>query len=89
MESVLSFLRSCWRTVVPQIVTEDVAMVYRGEGPRLSVYSYDIECCMEDVEPHEQFDAVASVRSVSFFGYFGITYRVWNLRPWPGARPLV
>ena len=84
----MSRLRAAWRylciaadLLVPRFLTEDVALRFVG-GDRTDLGSYEIVCCMNDVQPNEAFDAVATVDSFGWLG-FGVTYRVGECRPWP------
>ena len=71
--------------LVPRVLTEDVALRFVG-GDRTDLGSYDIVCCMNDVQPGDAFDAVATVDSFGWLN-IGITARVRNVRPWPPATP--
>ena len=81
----LRFLRRAADLLVPRFLTEDVALRFVG-GDRAGLGSYEIVCCMNDVQPNEAFDAVATVDSFGWLG-FGVTYRVGECRPWPPATP--
>lgn len=69
--------------IVPRFITEDVALRYVGD-PVTSNWSewrdYEIACSLADVQPGEEFDGIGSVDAFQFLG-FGLTYRVWNFRP--------
>lgn len=81
----LRFLRRAADILVPRFLTEDVALRFVG-GDRTDLGSYDIVCCMNDVQPGEAFDAVATVDSFGWLN-IGITARVRNVRPWSPATP--
>lgn len=88
----MSRLRAAWRCLciaagllVPRFLTEDVALRFVG-GDRTGIGSYEIVCCMNDVQPGEAFDAVATVDSFGWLN-IGIPVRVRNVRPWPPATP--
>ena len=81
----LRFLRLAADILVPRFLTEDVALRFVG-GDRADLGSYEIVCCMNDVQPGEAFDAVATVDSFGWLN-IGITVRVRNVRPWPPATP--
>lgn len=81
----LRFLRLAVDIFVPRFLTEDVALRFVGDD-RTDLGSYDIVCCMNDVQPGEAFDAVATVDSFGWLN-IGITARVRNVRPWPPATP--
>lgn len=88
----MSRLRAAWRflciaadLLVPRFLTEDVALRFVG-GDRTGLGSYEIVCCMHDVQPNEAFDAVATVDSFGWLN-IGIPVRVRNVRPWPPATP--
>ena len=77
----LRFLRRAADVLIPRFLTEDVALRFVG-GDRTDLGSYEIVCCMNDVQPGEAFDAVATVDSFGWLN-IGITARVRNVRPWP------
>ena len=88
----VSWLRAAWRylciaadLLVPHLLTEDVALRFVG-GDRTGLGSYEIVCCMNDVQPGEAFDAVATVDSFGWLN-IGIPARVRNVRPWSPATP--
>lgn len=70
-----------WDVIIPRFITEDVAL--SGSGPEWE--DYFIVCSMADVAAGEEHDAVATVDAFQFLG-MGITYRIWNFRPWPAAK---
>lgn len=85
-------LRAAWRRLciaadllAPRFLTEDVALQFVG-GDRTDLGSYEIVCCMNDVQPGEAFDAVATVDSLGWLN-IGIPACVRNVRPWPPATP--
>jgi hypothetical protein len=63
----------------PRFISEDVALRYVGSDPD-DWSGYEIACSMEDLEPGERFDAIATVDAFSFL-VFGMTYRIGNFRP--------
>lgn len=67
--------------LVPRVITEDVALERIGPGGSLDDWA--ISWRLQDVRPGEVFDAVGTVDSFTWLG-FGITYRMGNVRPWPG-----
>lgn len=74
-----------WEICIPRFVTEDVALRYVNDGQPADWPSYEIACCMADLEPTEIFDGMATVDSFVFLG-FGITYRIGNFRPFLNPR---
>lgn len=73
-----------WDFIIPRFVSEDVALRYSPGCDPADWGAYEIVCSMDDLEPGEHYDAVASVDSFSFL-FFGITYRIGNFRGWPGV----
>lgn len=69
-----------WDVLVHRFITEDVALRCSVDHKPHDWDSYEIQCCMADVEPSEVFDGIATVDSFQMFG-FGITYRIGNFRP--------
>lgn len=82
IEKIKIAARFAWDVLVPRFITEDVALKHMGDGDPADWASYDIVCAMEDVQPGEMFDGVATVDAFQFLG-MGITYRIGNFRPWP------
>ena len=75
------FLAFAFDVLVPRFLTEDVALVRIGLGAQVD--DWEVACSMRDVQPNERFDAVGTVDSFAWLGG-GITYRMGNVRPWPG-----
>lgn len=71
--------RFIWEWIIPHCVTEDVALRYVNDGQPNDWSSYEIACCMADIEPVELFAGIATVDSFVWLG-FGITYRIGNFR---------
>lgn len=63
--------------IIPRFITEDVALHDNGQG-------YEIVCCMDDVQPGERFDGVATMRCFNLFGSGIWPKQVGEVRPWPG-----
>ena len=77
------FLRLAADVLIPRFLTEDVALEFMG-GDRKNIDSYRIICAMSDIQPGEEYDAVAAVDSFGWLG-LGVTYRVGECRPWPSS----
>ena len=78
---ISQFIRIAAGLLVPRFLTEDVALEFIG-ADRNDIDSYRIICAMSDIQPGEEYDAVAAVDSFGWLG-FGVTYRVGECRPWP------
>ena len=74
-------LRRAADLLIPRFLAEDVALEFIG-ADRNDIDSYRIICAMSDIQPGEEYDAVAAVDSFGWLG-FGVTYRVGECRPWP------
>lgn len=72
-----------WDFLIPQFITEDVALRYVGDdftAPWSEWSDFEIACCLKDVDPGEHFDGIAKVDSFQAFG-IGFAYRVREFRP--------
>jgi len=71
----MSGLRKFLDIAIPRFITEEVALIDRGDG-------YEIVCAVKDAEPGESFDARVTVSSLQVLG-FGLFPRViGDVRPW-------
>ncbi len=73
-----------WNVLVPRFITEDVALRYVGDdftAPWSEWDDWEIACSLDDVQPGESFDGIATVDAFQFLG-IGITYSIGNFRPW-------
>lgn len=71
-----------WDVVIPRFITEEVALIRSAPGPRDDIDNYEIVCSIDDADPGEIFDAIATVHAFQAFGR-GFAYRIENFRPWP------
>ena len=72
-----------WDFLIPQFITEDVALRYVGDDFTATWSEwddYEIACSLMDVEPGECFDGIATVDAFQFLG-FGMAYRIGEFRP--------
>lgn len=69
--------------LIPRFITEKVAIEHNG-GEDGGWADWDIVCSLEDVEPGEVFDGIATVDAFTWLGR-GVTYRIGDFQPWPGT----
>ena len=77
------FARATWRTLrdladilVPRFLTEEVALDAVGD-------QFEIICSMADIQPEEEYDAVATMQVFNLFGFALFPKLVGEPRPWP------
>lgn len=62
--------------LVPRFITEDVAIDGNAQN------GYSVVCCMEDVDPGEQFSGIATIRCFNLFGFALFAKQIGDIRPW-------
>ncbi|MNO80850.1 hypothetical protein D3C76_720700 [compost metagenome] len=67
--------------LVPRFITEDVALI--------NAYCDDCDhphlmpvCCLADVDPDEEFDAIGTMSCFNLFGWALFAKLVGDVRPW-------
>ena len=60
--------------LIPRFVTDEVAFEERADG-------YYIVCCVDDLEPWEEFAALGDVRCFSWLGFGWFPQQIGELRP--------
>lgn len=77
---VLNFLR--W--LIPHFATDDVALAYTGQFHPQYGYRLAFLCEVDDLQPGQRYDLIASASTFCIFGYTFV-YRLSNFRRPNGA----
>jgi hypothetical protein len=70
-------LRKLIALTIPHFVTEEVAFALCPDCPAMHPV-----CCMDDIEPGEVFDGIATVSCFSLFGRAFFSRVISDIRPW-------
>lgn len=62
--------------LIPRFVTEDVALAGNEQQ------GYRIVCCVDDIEPDERFDGIATIKCFNLFGFGLFPQQVGEVRSW-------
>lgn len=59
---MLNFIHFLFDILIPRFITEEVALIKKGE-------SYDVLCCMNDITGEDTYDAIGVSKCFTWLGF--------------------